>query len=82
MRPTPEELDASLHAALQEEAELERANETVRLLVTSFHDVTFKVEVDTLIPRQEWNELSELHQDEAIRDAVFEQSVVEVRVLD
>lgn len=82
MRPTPEELDASLHAALQEEAELEHANETVRLHVTSFHDIGFHVDVDTLIPRQEWNELSELQRDEAIRDAVFEQSVIEVQVLE
>jgi len=82
-RPTAAELNASLHAALQEEAEQDEAyeNETIKLRVTSFHAVRFRVELDTGIPRKEWRELSTEAQDRICTATVLEQEAISITVL-
>jgi hypothetical protein len=47
-------------------------SDTVKLGYSSSSNISFQGQIDTMIPREEWDEMSEKEQDEIIQESVNE----------
>lgn len=72
--------DPAVRAVIREHVEADE-NETIKIVVTSKFNISFKIELDTGFTRREWRELSTERQDEICAETVFEQEAISIAVL-